>query len=234
MGSGVRSEFTATLTHIKAIIFDFDGLILDTESYEYEAWRSIYQAHGVDLPLSDWLPHVGAANEHFNIYAHLSELSGIPVERAEMRPRLIAMMQEMLKGVPPLPGVEDYLATAKQLDMRIGLASNSNRDWILPKLDHIGLTDRFETIVCREDVGAAKPDPAPYLAAISNLEVSADQAIALEDSPTGVQAAKNAGIYCIAIPSPMTKTHNFDHADMRLESLADVPLEELLATVSKV
>ena len=221
------------MTQIKAIIFDFDGLILDTEYYEYQAWRSIYQAHGVDLPLSDWIPHVGAAYEQFNVYAHLSELSGVTVERAEMRPRLLALMQEMLEGVPPLPGVEEYISTAKRLGIRIGIASNSDRDWILPKLDRIGLTKCFETIVCRDDVGGiAKPDPAAYLTAIANLGATAEQAIALEDSPPGVQAAKNAGIYCVAVPRPMSITLSFDHADMRLDSLADMPLRELLATLS--
>ena len=220
------------MKHIKAIVFDFDGLILDTETYEYEAWRSIYQDHGVQLNLSDWLPHVGAANEQFNVYAHLSERSGIPVKREEMRPRLLALMQEMLEDVPPLPGVEDYLSTAKRLDMRIGLASNSNRDWIFPKLDHIGLTECFDTIVCRDDVGAPKPDPASYLTALANLGVTAGEAFALEDSPTGVQAAKNAGLYCVAVPRPMTKNLYYDHADMRLDSLADIPLTELLAKLT--
>lgn len=219
------------MNQIKAIIFDFDGLILDTERFEFEAWRSIYRDHGVQLNLSDWIPHVGAANEQFNVYAHLSERSGIPVTREEMRPRLLALMQEMLEDVPPLPGVEEYLSTAKRLDMRIGLASNSNRDWILPKLDHIGLTECFDTIVCRDDVSAPKPDPAVYLTSLENLGVTAKQAFALEDSPTGVQAAKNAGLFCVAVPRPMTKDLDYDHADMRLASLADMPLAKLLDAI---
>ncbi|MXZ03188.1 MAG: HAD-IA family hydrolase, partial [Chloroflexi bacterium] len=201
-------------------------------SYEYEAWRSIYREHGVDLSLSDWLPHVGAAYEHFDIYAHLAELSGVPVKRAEMRPRLLALMQKMLEGVQPMPGVEDYLSTAKRLDMRIGIASNSNRDRVLPMLDQIGLTECFDTIVCRDDIGRAKPDPDAYFAAVSNLGVTTDQAIALEDSPTGVKAAKGAGLYCIAVPSPMTKNLSFPNADMRLESLTDVPLPGLLTLLA--
>ena len=219
------------MNQIKAIIFDFDGLILDTERFEFEAWRSIYNDHGVQLNLSDWIPHVGAANEQFNVYAHHSERSGIPVTREEMRPRLLALMQEMLEDVPPLPGVEEYLSTAKRLDMRIGLASNSNLDWILPKLDHIGLTECFDTIVCRDDVSAPKPDPAVYLTSLENLGVTAKQAFALEDSPTGVQAAKNAGLFCVAVPRPMTKDLNYDHADMRLASLADMPLAKLLDAI---
>ncbi len=219
------------MNQIRAIIFDFDGLILDTETYEFEAWRSIYQEFGVQLTLSDWLPHVGAAYEQFNVYAHLSERSGIAVEREEMRPRLLALMQEMLEDVPPLPGVEDYLSTAKRLDMHIGLASNSNRDWIFPKLDHIGLTECFDTIVCRDDVGAPKPDPAVYLTALANLGVTAEETFALEDSPPGVQSAKNAGLYCVAVPRPMTKNLCYDHADVRLDSLADMPLEQLLAVM---
>ena len=217
------------MNKIKAIIFDFDGVILDTETYEFHALRAIFQEHGTDLEMSDWLPNVGKSHDQFDIYGLLSERSGKQVTRAKIRPRLLAIMQEMLEDVPPLPGVEEYLTTAKRLGMGIGLASNSNQDWIFPKLDHIGLTEFFDTIVCRDDVNAAKPDPALYLTAMANLGVTSEQAFAVEDSTLGVQAAKNADLYCIAVPRPMAKDLCYDHADMSLESLADLPLEQFLA-----
>jgi beta-phosphoglucomutase-like phosphatase (HAD superfamily) len=96
----------------------------------------------------------------------------------------------------------------------------------------IGFSDVFDTVVCADDVGSSKPNPASYLTALSNLGVVAAQAFALEDSPNGVQGAKNAGLFCVAVPGPMTKDQSFDHADMRLESLADMPLAEILGAIS--
>ena len=220
------------MKQIKAIVFDFDGLILDTETFYYKAWQAIYRDHGVDLPLSTWLPLVGDASQNFDIDLRIAELTGKPVDRAELRKRHRAIFLEMLEGVAPMPGVEDYLCAAKRLGIRVGIASGSRRSWVLDRLDQIGLVDHFETIVCRDDVGSAKPDPASYLAAVKNLGTTVDQAFALEDSLTGVAAAKSAGLFCVAVPGPMTKNLSFHNADMRLESLVDMPLTELLAALA--
>ena len=218
----------------KAIIFDFDGLILDTETSDYEAWQSIYRKHGFDLPLSTWLPIVGDTTIEFKIDQRIAELTGNQFDRTEFRKQQRAIYLKMLEDVAPMPGVEDYLCTAKHLGMRVGVASGSRRSWVVSRLDQIGLLDRFDTIVCRDDVGSAKPDPAAYLAAVSNLGVTTDQTFALEDSQPGVRAAKSAGLYCIAVPGPMTKNLSFDNADMRLESLADMPLSELLTVLAAI
>ena len=170
----------------KAIIFDFDGLIVDTEVPEYEAWLSIFRSHGVDLPLSVWTPHIGGGNENFNIYDHLEELTGKPVDRDELRPRRRAEFDKLFEDAVPLPGVEDYIASARERGMGIGIASSSPRRWVDPKLEHLRLADTFDTVVCADDVGSAKPDPASYRKAVSDLGVTPDEAFALEDSPTGV------------------------------------------------
>ena len=222
------------MKHIKAIVFDFDGLILDTETTDYEAWQAMYRAYGVELPLSMWLPIIGDATQDFSIDQHLAELTGQPIDRAEVRKRQKALHIEMLETAAPMPGVEEYIQTAIQLGIHLGVASGSRRSWVVDRLDQLGLSDLFDTIVCRDDVeGRAKPDPAAYLAAVSNLGVTPDQAFALEDSQPGVRAAKSAGLYCIAVPGPMTKNLSFDNADLRLESLADMPLCELLRVLGQ-
>ena len=222
------------MTHIKAIVFDFDGLILDTETTDYKAWQAMYRAHGVELPLSMWLPIIGDATQDFSIDQHLAELIGKPIDRVELRKRQKALHIEMLENVAPMPGVEEYIHTAKRLGIRIGVASGSRRSWVVDRLDRLGLLDHFDTVVTRDDVGGrAKPDPAAYAAAVSNLGVAVDQAIALEDSLPGVKAAKSAGLYCIAVPGPMTKNLSFPNADMRFESLTDMPLSELLTLLAK-
>ena len=230
----MRPQSTASaMKHIKAIVFDFDGLILDTETTDYKAWQAMYRAYGVELPLSMWLPIIGDATQDFIIDQHLVELTDKPIDRVEVRKRQRALHIAMLEDAVPMPGVEDYIHTAKRLGIRIGVASGSRRSWVVDRLDRLGLLDHFDTVVCRDDVGGrAKPDPAAYLAAVSNLGVTAAEAIALEDSPTGAKAAKSAEIYCIAVSGPMTKNLSFPNADMRLESLTDVPLPELLTLLA--
>ena len=221
------------MNQFKAIVFDFDGLILDTETTDYEAWRSIYRDYGAELPLSMWLPIIGDVTQYFNIDQHLAELTGKQIDRSELRKHQQMLHLEMLEDTVPMPGVEDYIYTAKELGIRIGVASGSRRSWVVDRLDQLGLADHFDTVVCRDDVGGrAKPDPAVYLAAVANLDVSVDQAFALEDSLPGVAAAKSAGLYCVAVPGPMTKGFSFHKADMRLESLADMPLQKLLAALA--
>ena len=212
----------------KAIVFDFDGLIVDTEVPEYEAWLNIFRSYGVDLPLSVWTPHIGGGSENFNIYDHLEELTCRQFDRDEMRVRRMAVFAELFKDAVPLPGVEDYIAGARERGMRIGIASSSTHPWVDPKLEQLGLSDTFDTVVCADDVGSSKPDPASYLKAISDLGVTPDEAFALEDSPTGVQGAKNAGLLCVAVPGTLTRDRSYDHADMQFESLTDMPFEELL------
>ena len=220
------------MKQIKAMVFDFDGVILDTETTDFEAWQAIYRDHGIELPLSSWLPIIGDVSQYFNIDQKIAELTGKPVDGVELRERQKALHLELLEDAAAMAGVEEYLRSAKQLGIRVGIASGSKRSWVMDRLDQLGLTDHFETVVCRDDVGNAKPDPAAYLAAVSNLGVTAEQAIALEDSLPGVKAAKSAGLYCIAVPGPMTRTISFHNADMRLESLADMCLTELLAKVT--
>ena len=228
----IRERECKPMNHIKAIIFDFDGLILDTETTDYQAWQSLYRKHGLELPVSTWLPSVGNTTIEFNFDQEIAELTGNQIDRIEVRKQQKTIHLDMLEGVDPMPGVEDYLCAAERLGIRVGVASGSRRWWVVERLDQIGLLDRFETIVCRDDVGErAKPDPAAYVTAVSNLGVTVDQAFALEDSLTGVAAAKSAGLYCVAVPGPMTKHMSFIDADMRLESLADMPLPELLETL---
>ena len=219
------------MTHIKAIVFDFDGLILNTETTDFESWRAMYRAHGFELPLSTWMPIIGDSTQDFTIEQYLVELTGEEIDRPELRKRQRALHLEMLEDAMPMPGVEEYIRDAKRSGLRIGIASGSRRSWVVDRLARLGLSHHFETVVCRDDVGRAKPDPAAYITAVRNLGANPDQALALEDSPPGVKAAKGAGLFCVAVPGPMTKNHSFHEADMRLESLVEMTLQELLETV---
>jgi HAD superfamily hydrolase (TIGR01509 family) len=212
-----------------ALVFDFDGLILDTETTDFQSWQEVYRAHGVELRLEDWADCVGRPAGHFDPFGHLERLSGIRVERAQIRVQRSARMRELNLHQSVLPGVRDYLREARELRLKVGLASSSDRAWVHGHLGRLGLLDYFDTIKCVEDTGAHKPDPAPYLAALDTLGVPPPRAVAFEDSPHGVAAAKAAGMLCVAVPNSVTRRLGLDRADLVLDSLASVPLPELLA-----
>jgi HAD superfamily hydrolase (TIGR01509 family) len=138
---------------------------------------------------------------------------------------------ELTQGQSILPGVLDYLTDAKRLGLKLGVASSSPREWVVGHLVQFGLREHFDCITCADDATRIKPDPELYRLALAALDLYADQAIALEDSPHGVLAAKRAGLFCVAVPNPVTRQLSLDHADLYLRSLADVPLEKLLMQV---
>lgn len=217
---------------IDAIIFDFDGLIIDTEITDYLSWQRMYTEFGVELPLDVWYTHIGTIS--FNPYLYLEELLGRPIDRQAVHDQRKLWDEELLAEQAILPGVETVLADARQMGLKIGLASSSDHGWIDGFLAKLELTHWFEVVRCSDDVnGRTKPNPAVYLSAIEGLGVPANRAMALEDSPNGLAAAKAAGLYCTAVPNQMTRTLNFDQADLRLQSLAQMPLAQMIAEVTK-
>ena len=212
----------------KLIIFDFDGLIIDTEVPEYQSWREVYETYGVELPLSTWIPIIGLGSDSFDPYAHLQSLVDIPISRDEIKKIRAPRHKALIDIQPLLPGVQDYIADAKFLGMKLGVASSSSRKWVVGHLTRLGLAEHFDVIKCRDDVGSSKPDPASYLAVLSELDISHENAIALEDSIHGVQAARSAGIFCLAVPNPLTQGSDFSHANLITDSLTNVNLQELL------
>ena len=220
---------------IKALIFDFDGLIIDSESPEFEAWHELFAEYGRELGLELWADLVGRPPTHFDLYGyfckHIDPVIEVEKLRQDRRARVIALTITQ----PILPGVEEYLQSATALGLRIGLASSSTRDHVRGHLHRLKLLDYFHSIRCFEDTDRHKPDPTPYLKVLEDLGAKADEAIALEDSPNGVAAAKAAGIFCVAVPNPITCRLPLEHADHRLVSLAEEPLEKIIlrATANK-
>ncbi|WP_129630835.1 HAD family hydrolase [Candidatus Oscillochloris fontis] len=212
---------------LHALIFDFDGLILDTETPKYQAWQEVFAAYGCDLPMATWAQAVGS-NQRFDPYRYLESLVGRELDHDTLRATTRARFRELL-GVPrPLPGVVAYIEAAQRLDMRLAIASSSPRTWIDEHLSTLGLHHHFSIFCTIDDVARSKPDPDLYLLALERLGVSASQALALEDSPNGVRAAQAAGIYSIAVPNPVTAQMDLRHADLVLPSLAAMSLEEVV------
>ncbi len=215
---------------MRALIFDFDGLILDTEMPDYQAWVELYGEYDCELPLEIWATIVGGgAASSFNPFDYLAELLGREIDREAVRARQNKRSLSLIAQQPILPGVMDYLNDAKRMEMKLAIASSSPHYWVDPKLERLEITGYFDVILCADDVTLTKPDPELYLSALAALDVPAEEAIVLEDSPNGVLAARRAGIFCVAVPNPMTRQFTFDQTDLMLDSLADMTLEEVIA-----
>ena len=218
--------------NIHALIFDFDGLILDTESTELQAWQELYAAHGCELRLDVYVDCIGRPNGHFDFYSHLQQLTGVSIDRDAIRARRRARLAELNLLLPVLPGVLAYLQDAQCLGLKVGLASSSSRAWVHGHLERLGLSEFFQVTKCVEDTGTHKPDPGPYLAVLDTLNISPKEAVAFEDAPHGIASAKAAGILCVAVPNPTTRGLLLTQADYQLNSFASVSLEALLVRLS--
>jgi HAD superfamily hydrolase (TIGR01509 family) len=215
---------------IKALIFDFDGLILDTETPEFNAWQEIYREFEQDLSLEMWGQIVGgSAASNFHPYPYLESLLGRDLASLDLSARAAQQARAHIHTLSPLPGVLDMLNAAQRAGLRLAVASSSRHSWVDGHLARLGLLPFFEAVRCSEDVAYTKPQPDLYLAALDALKVSPDQAIAFEDSPNGVRAARSAGLFVVAIPNPVTAPLTFTGESLRLCAMTDLSLEELLA-----
>jgi len=212
---------------IRAIVFDFDGLILDTEEPVYRSWLEVYEAHGERLPFERWVQIVGSTTTEFHPQRHLEERLGRPLSQEVLEGR-IGRRTEMVLAQELLPGILQSIDDARGLGLKLGVASSSTRDWVSGHLERLGILGRFDCVRCRDDVNHAKPAPDLYLAVLDCLGVSPSDAVAIEDSPNGVMAAKQAGMRCVAIPNSITATLDLSQADVLLRSLSDLPLGDLL------
>jgi HAD superfamily hydrolase (TIGR01509 family) len=211
---------------IRALIFDFDGLIVDSETPGYRAWSELYASHGCSLPFDKYSACIGTL-DGFDLHAYLEEQSGHLLDRDALEAACNARWNELMKDQPLLPGITGTVTEAKARGLKVGVASSSTLDWVAGNLERFGLFEHFDAICTRDHVSAVKPDPALYLLALEQLGVSAREAIAFEDSPNGILAAKRAGIFCIAVPNPLTRQLALDMADQRLNSLEEFDLDDV-------
>lgn len=215
---------------LAALLFDFDGLILDTESSEFHSIGLIFSEHGLTLERSEWQQIIGTAD-----HPHWTEL----LERALGRPlddrdAVVVRHREhhrvQIAAETVRPGVVELLDEAAAAGVRAAVASSSPATWVLGHLDRLGLRDRFAEVVTREDVGGrarTKPAPDLYLLAAERLDVKPAACVVLEDSVHGVIAGRAAGMTVVAAPGPMTADMDFAAADLCVGSLAEVDLAAL-------
>ena len=215
---------------LRAIVFDFDGLILDTEEPIYRSWSEVYRAHGQELPFDRWLLTVGSSNAAFDPRGNLEARLGRALTQDVLEQRL-RRRTELVLAQPVLPGVAELARAARVAGLGTGVASSSTRSWVTEHLQRVGLLPLFDCVRCRDDVASVKPAPDLYIASLECLGVAPSEAIAIEDSPNGVIAAKAAGMFCVAVPNTITAGQDLSRADLVLASLAGASPESLAASV---
>jgi HAD superfamily hydrolase (TIGR01509 family) len=217
---------------IRGLVFDFDGLILETEGPILQSWQELYAAHDCTLDLETWSVLLGTADAVFDPLDLLEERVGRAIDRAQLAPARLQRELELVSAQEIMPGVLDLLDAAAARGLKLAVASASYREWVYGHLQRLGLFDRFETVKVSDDVIRSKPDPALYRLAVESLGIAPAEAIAFEDSPNGVLAAKRAGLRVVAVPNELTGQLDLSAADLIVPSLTQVSLEELLTRFS--
>lgn len=215
----------------KAIIFDYDGTIVDTERVVYACWREVFREHRQDLPLSEWAEVVGAASDAVDPFEMLESKLGRAVDREALDEFRRRMQEEMLAREPLRPGIENLVLEGKRRGVRLGVASNSPEIWVRRGLLSFNIADHFEAVCTPDDGVSPKPSPALYLLAAERLGVPPAQAIAIEDSPHGAAAALAAGLVCVVVPGELTQEHTFPPGCIRLQSLEGIGVDRLIELV---
>jgi HAD superfamily hydrolase (TIGR01509 family) len=217
-----------------ALVFDFDGLIVDTETCTYETTAGIFAEHGQALDLAWWHSIIGTAH-HPHWSEVLADRLGRPVDRAALVARREARRLEVLRALPPCAGVVELLDEAATEGIPTAVASSSGLDWVDGHLERLGLRSGFAAVVTRDDLGGVdartKPAPDLFLLAAERLGVEPGHCVAFEDSPNGVAAARAAGMVVVAVPGPMTAGLDMSDADLVVPSLADIDLAALRTLV---
>ncbi len=220
---------------VRALLFDFDGLILDTELASRAGWELLYRDHGRELPPELWATVVGTTHAPFDPMAHLEGLVGRPLDRQALNERRYAHEIALIEAEELRPGIADYLAAARQHGLKRAIVSSSPRSWVDMHLERLEEAVGWDAICTADrDPVRAKPAPTLYLEALDALGVEADEAVAFEDSPNGVLAAKAAGIFCVAVPNEVTRDLGLEEAgaDLVLDSLADLSPHDLFARLA--
>jgi len=210
---------------IRALIFDFDGLILDTESSLIEAYADVHANHGIAFDRALFRRSVGHADYAFDPWHAFEKRADRVALETERRRR----NRERDQLLPILPGVVPLLDAARAANLRLGVASNSTHPHVEGHLQRLGLHARFEFFACREDVPSPKPEPDLYRMVLNHFGVKGTEAIAFEDSHTGSRAAQRAGLWVVAVPNSSTAHHDFSPASLQAASLAGMTLADLTA-----
>jgi HAD superfamily hydrolase (TIGR01509 family) len=217
---------------VQAVIFDFDGLLMDTESTMLASWQWAWRQHGLELDMTGFFAdHGGDVTQER--YARLASAVGPAFSLEASHAGRLAYREMLHRDLSLSAGIPCWLDQAAALGIRLAVASSSPGDWVRGHLGRAGVLARFDVLACGDEVARAKPDPGVYALALLRLGVPAANAVAVEDAPHGVAAAAAVGLRCIAIPNPHADPARFGAADVVLASAADAALPAVLESLDR-
>jgi HAD superfamily hydrolase (TIGR01509 family) len=204
-----------------AVLFDFDGVLVDTEWAIYQSWRRVFEEHAHDLPLGIYTRCIGSDFQSWSPKTHLEELTGLAFDWHDLDARRQQEIMAELNGAGPMHGVCEMLAKLPALGLAAAVVSSSSHHWVDGWLEKLGLHCHFATTVCRGDAPRIKPAPDLFLEAARRLNLAPRDCLVIEDSVNGLRAAKEAGMRVWAVPNRVTDCLDFSGADRVFRSLAE-------------
>ncbi|MEN9938888.1 MAG: hypothetical protein RLZZ387_5467 [Chloroflexota bacterium] len=215
----------------QALIFDFDGLLVDTETPAYESWRQVYAEYGHELPLALWKEALGTSHG-FDALSHLATQVGSSLDLMLVREQRQALKHGLSAAQELLPGVLTILDEAAALGLPCAVASSSDRAWVEGWLERHAIRGRFVCVRTADDVARTKPHPDLFLSAAEWLGVDPALCVVFEDSPNGILAAHAAGMTCVAVPGAISSQLVLPACALTLTRLDALPLAALLDALS--
>ena len=213
----------------KGIIFDFDGVLVDTEWAIYQSWVHLYAREGQEISIATYAPCLGAGYSHWDPAAHLEKLTGKTYDWEAETPARQAMLEADLERMGLMEGAAELFSWCREQGIGLTVASSSSRRWVQGWLEKLGIYELFDGVFTRTDGYPVKPNPALFLAAQQCLGLEKEDWLIIEDSENGTIAAQNAAIPCVAIPNRMTENSDFSRAACRCASLREL-LQHLKAS----
>jgi HAD superfamily hydrolase (TIGR01509 family) len=217
-----------------AVIFDMDGLLIDTEWHDYHSWCDAFAECGGELRIEEWVRQVGVWGGLEEITHRLALLAGAADRLAAVtRRRRESLRRRVQESMEPMPGVIALLDELEERRIPRAVASSSETEWVRFVLGGMGIGPRLNAIVTGDDVRARKPAPDVYLCAAERVGVDPARCVALEDSATGIAAALAAGMRCVAVPNRLTCFHDLSAAHAQVSGLSEVTVEWLAELCGK-
>ncbi|CAM3508006.1 HAD family hydrolase [Cytobacillus oceanisediminis] len=212
---------------IKAVIFDFDGTIVDTESLWFEVFKDVLSKdYGFELKLEEFAKCIGTTDDI--LFDYIDCTHGISINRNAVKEKTEQVFHSQRDILTLREGVQELIEKFAEQGLKLGVASSSGREWVLHYLKEFGIESHFQIIKTKEDVEKVKPDPALYIKALEEMGVKPEEAIAIEDSANGSIAAIMAGMHCAAVPNDVTDFLTFHEKVLRYKAFSEIPFEELV------
>lgn len=213
------------------MIFDMDGVLIDSVGLNWKAYNQVLKTYGVHVPTDSIYKYMGKTLK--DQIQELSDDFSISIDAESFAVETNAIKKLLFANIEPLPGVVKFLDLLKDDNIPMAIGTSNNRTTTIERLSAANITGYFSHIITQDDVTAHKPNPDIYLECAKRLEVVPAQCIVIEDAPVGVEAAHNAGMVCVATASPYTQPSHLQEAELYVETLANLRIQDLTRLLSQ-